>query len=174
MTITRTDDADAADSSVSQRRLPRRDVAAQERALIEAMAAQSPAIAQICCSPTTRCCRPTRARPGAQATPAAPGSSWSRPIDACGWWMHVSGRQQLPPAARHAVRRRAAGAALAGTDCELLDQIDAFQAELLGSRRDAAMRGIWNGVAPRASTGRMIFDMREGTSSSLTPAPTMR
>src|SRR5215213_6210374 len=41
-------------------------------------------------------------------------------------------------------------------DRELLAQINAFQAELLVSRRDAALRGIWNGVAPRASTGRMI------------------
>jgi hypothetical protein len=54
-------------------------------------------------------------------------------------------------------------------DRELLDQINAFQAELLVSRRDAAMRGIWNGVAPRASTGRMIFDMREGTSQVIHP-----
>ena len=54
-------------------------------------------------------------------------------------------------------------------DRELLDQITAFQADLLGSRRDAAMRGIWNGVAPRASTGRMIFDMREGTSQVIHP-----
>jgi hypothetical protein len=54
-------------------------------------------------------------------------------------------------------------------DRELLDQITAFQAELLVSRRDAAVRGIWNGVAPRASTGRMIFDMREGTSQVIHP-----
>jgi len=54
-------------------------------------------------------------------------------------------------------------------DRELLAQINAFQAELLVSRRDAAMRGIWNGVAPRASTGRMIFDMREGTSQVIHP-----
>ncbi len=52
---------------------------------------------------------------------------------------------------------------------DLLDQITAFQADLLVSRRDAAMRGIWNGVAPRASTGRMIFDMREGTSQVIHP-----
>src|SRR5215212_5806448 len=54
-------------------------------------------------------------------------------------------------------------------DRELLAQINAFQAELLVSRRDAALRGIWNGVAPRASTGRMIFDMREGTSQVIHP-----
>ncbi len=54
-------------------------------------------------------------------------------------------------------------------DRDLLDQITAFQADLLVSRRDAAMRGIWNGVAPRASTGRMIFDMREGTSQVIHP-----
>jgi len=49
-------------------------------------------------------------------------------------------------------------------DLDLLDEITAFQAELLASRRDAAARGLWNGIAPRASTGQVIFDMREGTS----------
>src|SRR5205814_58399 len=41
-------------------------------------------------------------------------------------------------------------------DQELLKEIDMFQGDLLASRRDAAARGIWNGVAPRASTGRVI------------------
>ena len=31
------------------------------------------------------------------------------------------------------------------------------------------MRGLWNGVAPRASTGRVIFDMRECTSQVFHP-----
>jgi hypothetical protein len=54
-------------------------------------------------------------------------------------------------------------------DQELLKEIDMFQGDLLASRRDAAARGIWNGVAPRASTGRVIFDMREGTSQVIHP-----
>jgi hypothetical protein len=54
-------------------------------------------------------------------------------------------------------------------DRELLEEIAAFQAELLASRREAATRGLWNGVAPRASTGRVIFDMREGTSQVIHP-----
>ncbi|MBK9710015.1 MAG: hypothetical protein IPO81_01575 [Kouleothrix sp.] len=54
-------------------------------------------------------------------------------------------------------------------DRELLDEIAAFQTELLESRRDAASRGIWNGIAPRASTGQVIYDMREGTSQVIHP-----
>jgi len=54
-------------------------------------------------------------------------------------------------------------------DRELFDEIAAFQADLLASRREAASRGIWNGEAPRASTGRVIFDMREGTSQVIHP-----
>jgi hypothetical protein len=54
-------------------------------------------------------------------------------------------------------------------DRNLFDEIAAFQADLLASRRDAATRGLWNGVAPRASTGRVIFDMREGTSQVIHP-----
>jgi hypothetical protein len=54
-------------------------------------------------------------------------------------------------------------------DRELLEEINSFQAELLDSRREAATRGLWNGVAPRASTGRVIFDMRAGTSQVIHP-----
>jgi hypothetical protein len=54
-------------------------------------------------------------------------------------------------------------------DAELLNTINAFQAELLASRRDAAARGLWNGIAPRASTGQVIYDMREGTSQVIHP-----
>jgi hypothetical protein len=54
-------------------------------------------------------------------------------------------------------------------DKELLTTINAFQAELLASRRDAAERGLWNGIAPRASTGQVIYDMREGTSQVVHP-----
>ncbi|HEU5100854.1 MAG TPA: hypothetical protein VFU22_17615 [Roseiflexaceae bacterium] len=54
-------------------------------------------------------------------------------------------------------------------DRELFDEIAAFQADLLASRREAATRGLWNGEAPRASTGRVIFDMRDGTSQVIHP-----
>jgi hypothetical protein len=54
-------------------------------------------------------------------------------------------------------------------DQELLDEITAFQADLLTSRREAAARGLWNGIAPRASTGQVIYDMREGTSQVIHP-----
>jgi hypothetical protein len=54
-------------------------------------------------------------------------------------------------------------------DQELLEEISALQGELLASRREAAGRGIWNGIAPRASTGRVIFDMRAGTSQVIHP-----
>jgi hypothetical protein len=54
-------------------------------------------------------------------------------------------------------------------DQELLEEISALQAELLASRREAAVRGLWNGIAPRASTGRVIFDMRAGTSQIIHP-----
>jgi hypothetical protein len=54
-------------------------------------------------------------------------------------------------------------------DQELLGEITRFQAELLASRREAAKRGLWNGIAPRASTGRVIFDMRAGTPQLIHP-----
>jgi len=54
-------------------------------------------------------------------------------------------------------------------DRELLNEITSFQTALLASRREAAERGLWNGIAPRASTGQVIFDMREGTSQVIYP-----
>jgi len=54
-------------------------------------------------------------------------------------------------------------------DRELLNEITTFQTTLLASRREAAERGLWNGIAPRASTGQVIFDMREGTSQVIYP-----
>jgi hypothetical protein len=54
-------------------------------------------------------------------------------------------------------------------DQELFNEIGAFQAELLASRREAAASGLWNGLAPRASTGQVIYDMREGTSQIIHP-----
>ncbi|HEU5085826.1 MAG TPA: hypothetical protein VFT99_00225 [Roseiflexaceae bacterium] len=50
-------------------------------------------------------------------------------------------------------------------DDALLDEIAAFQAELLSSRRDDANSGVWDGQSPRASTARVIFDMQAGTST---------
>lgn len=55
------------------------------------------------------------------------------------------------------------------SDLELLSQITAFQAELLASRREAAASGIWNGLAPRASSGQVIYDVRAGTSQLIHP-----
>jgi hypothetical protein len=54
-------------------------------------------------------------------------------------------------------------------DRELLNEITSFQTTLLASRREAAERGLWNGIAPRASTGQVIYDMREGTSQVIYP-----
>lgn len=54
-------------------------------------------------------------------------------------------------------------------DQELFNDITAFQAELRASRREAAERGLWNGIAPRASTGQVIYDFREGTSQVIHP-----
>ena len=45
-------------------------------------------------------------------------------------------------------------------DAELLAAIDALQRDMLESRREAAAQEIWNGVAPRASTARVVFDTR--------------
>ncbi|KPV49450.1 hypothetical protein SE17_32560, partial [Kouleothrix aurantiaca] len=55
-------------------------------------------------------------------------------------------------------------------DKELLEEINALQAELRASRREAAERGLWDGMAPRASTGQIVFDVRAGTSQLIQPA----
>lgn len=57
----------------------------------------------------------------------------------------------------------------ADDDQQLLDAIDAFQATLRASRREAAERGLWNGIAPRASTSQIMYDFREGTSQTIQP-----
>jgi hypothetical protein len=54
-------------------------------------------------------------------------------------------------------------------DRELLAEITSFQTTLLASRREAAERGLWDGIAPRASTGQVIYDMRAGTSQVIYP-----
>lgn len=54
-------------------------------------------------------------------------------------------------------------------DQELLAEVATFQAELLASRRDAANRGLWDGVAPRASTARLTFNMRTGAPERMYP-----
>lgn len=59
--------------------------------------------------------------------------------------------------------------ALAESEAALLSQITELQAELLASRRGDAAQGLWNGLAPRASTARVIFDMRQGTAETIYP-----
>lgn len=56
-------------------------------------------------------------------------------------------------------------------DSELLAAIDALQRELLESRREAAAQELWNGVAPRASTARVVFDTRTGETTVVQPDP---
>lgn len=43
-------------------------------------------------------------------------------------------------------------------DLALLEEISSFQAELRRSRREAAESGLWDGLAPRISTARVVFD----------------
>jgi hypothetical protein len=50
-------------------------------------------------------------------------------------------------------------------EAALLEQINAFQAEVLTSRRTDADQGIWDGKSSRASTARMIFDTQDGTTT---------
>ena len=54
-------------------------------------------------------------------------------------------------------------------DAVILDQIDQFQNELLTSRRIAAKQKLWDGVAPRISTSRTIFNLFEGTAETIYP-----
>jgi len=56
-------------------------------------------------------------------------------------------------------------------DAELLAAIDALQHDMLESRREAAAQEIWNGVAPRASTARVVFDTRTGETTVVQPDP---
>ncbi len=56
-------------------------------------------------------------------------------------------------------------------DAELLAAIDALQRDMLESRREAAAQEIWNGVAPRASTARVVFDTRTGETTVIQPDP---
>jgi len=56
-------------------------------------------------------------------------------------------------------------------DAELLQAIDALQHELLESRREAATQELWNGIAPRASTARVVFDTRTGETTVMQPDP---
>ncbi len=60
-------------------------------------------------------------------------------------------------------------AAWAEEDRQLLEEIGALQADLRASRRDAVERGIWNGIAPRASTSQILYDLSEGTSQTVHP-----
>ncbi len=54
-------------------------------------------------------------------------------------------------------------------DSAILSAISTLQESLRDSRRDAAERGIWNGIAPRVSTARTIFDIHQGTAETHYP-----
>lgn len=54
-------------------------------------------------------------------------------------------------------------------DAVILEQITQFQSELLTSRRVAAQQKLWDGVAPRISTSRTIFNLFEGTAETIYP-----
>ncbi len=56
-------------------------------------------------------------------------------------------------------------------DEALLQDIIAFQDELRASRRAAAERGLWDGLATRASTATTIFDTSEGTMTTIYEGP---
>lgn len=56
-------------------------------------------------------------------------------------------------------------------DSALLAEIDAAQREMLASRREAASLELWNGVAPRISTARVVFDSQSGESTIVQPDP---
>jgi hypothetical protein len=56
-------------------------------------------------------------------------------------------------------------------DDSLLLTIAHLQTELLASRREAADRELWNGLAERASTARVIFDTQAGASTVIRLAP---
>jgi hypothetical protein len=60
---------------------------------------------------------------------------------------------------------------LEALDDALLQDIVAFQNELRASRRAAAESGLWDGVAPRASTATTIFDVAEGTVTTVYDGP---
>ena len=51
----------------------------------------------------------------------------------------------------------------------LLAEITRLQDELRTSRRTAAERGLWDGIAPRVSTAHTLFDFEEGTSTTIYP-----
>ena len=51
----------------------------------------------------------------------------------------------------------------------LLTEITRLQDELRTSRRAAAERGLWDGIAPRVSTAHTLFDFEEGTSTTIYP-----
>ncbi|GAB4189348.1 MAG: hypothetical protein OHK0022_01580 [Roseiflexaceae bacterium] len=54
-------------------------------------------------------------------------------------------------------------------DSAILSAINMLQESLRDSRREAAERGIWNGIAPRVSTARTIFDIHQGTAETHYP-----
>ncbi|NOK59283.1 MAG: hypothetical protein GFH27_549283n258 [Chloroflexi bacterium AL-W] len=54
-------------------------------------------------------------------------------------------------------------------DAAILEQIDQFQNDLLTSRRTDAEQSLWDGIAPRISTSRTIFNLYEGTAETIYP-----
>jgi hypothetical protein len=60
---------------------------------------------------------------------------------------------------------------LAALDDALLQDIARFQSELRASRREAAEQGLWDGIAPRASTATTLFDSSDGTITTVYDGP---
>ena len=58
---------------------------------------------------------------------------------------------------------------MAENDAQLLEAITALQSELLSSRRADVERGLWDGIAPRLSIARTIFNLEEGTAETIYP-----
>lgn len=54
-------------------------------------------------------------------------------------------------------------------DDAMLAAIAMLQRDLRQSRRAAAERGLWNGVAPRISTSRIVFDVHQGIAETIYP-----
>ncbi|HEU5013080.1 MAG TPA: hypothetical protein VFT66_11140 [Roseiflexaceae bacterium] len=57
----------------------------------------------------------------------------------------------------------------AQNDAQMLEVITSLQSDLLSSRRAAVERGLWDGVAPRVSMARTIFNLEEGTAETIYP-----
>ncbi|HWQ12281.1 MAG TPA: hypothetical protein VNL77_05745 [Roseiflexaceae bacterium] len=135
------------------------DVIQQDRELLDALAervarSRGDAVA------AEECVLPIYAR--APWRTGYPGRPWSelaaadprlRLMD--GVFLAATGFRRAPDLPGHAAEHDAA-------DKELLEGIVRLQEELLASRRAAARSELWNGVAPRASTARVIPSAQTG------------